>query len=137
MTWVGSVGARGLSRRRDSVVYGLVGLGLGLGGLGLSSAMALAVEPLLPTEWLQDDHSLVTVCQFTDFAATVEFVGQLVEPADRLGHHPDLAIAYNRLTIRLTTHDVGGITGLDVALAREISALQDGQCQLPAEHQNQ
>ncbi|MEO1069292.1 MAG: 4a-hydroxytetrahydrobiopterin dehydratase [Cyanobacteria bacterium J06638_6] len=135
MTWVCSVGARGLNRRRDGIC-GLVGLGLGLWGMGLSSGMVLAVEPLLPAEWLQDGHSLVTVCQFTDFAATVEFVGQLVEPADRLGHHPDLAIAYNRLTIRLTTHDAGGITGLDMALAREISALQDDQCQLPAEGPN-
>ncbi|MBE9139452.1 4a-hydroxytetrahydrobiopterin dehydratase [Nodosilinea sp. LEGE 07088] len=95
--------------------------------------MVMAVEPVLPPEWFYGDDGLVTVCQFDDFAATVEFVGQLVEPADRLGHHPDLAIAYNRLTIRLTTHDVGGVTDLDVALAKEISALQDGRCQSPAE----
>jgi 4a-hydroxytetrahydrobiopterin dehydratase len=72
------------------------------------------------------------VCQFTDFAAAVAFVERLVEPADRLGHHPDVAIAYNRLTIQLTTHDAGGVTSLDFALAREIAALHEGQCQPPS-----
>ena len=83
--------------------------------------------PLL--NWLQTADSLVTTCQFADFVEAVDFVNRLVEPSERLGHHPDLAIVYNQLTIRLTTHDAGGITDLDIALAKEISALQSGQCQ--------
>lgn len=100
-------------------------------GLGLLGAAALPDQAAVPSNWLQTDDSLVTVCHFADFATTVGFVDRLVEPADRLGHHPDLAIAYNQLTIRLTTHDAGGITELDLALAEEISALQTGQCQPP------
>ncbi|MBD1875624.1 4a-hydroxytetrahydrobiopterin dehydratase [Nodosilinea sp. FACHB-131] len=80
---------------------------------------------------MEEGESLVTICQFADFAAAVAFVERLVEPADRLGHHPDLAIAYNRVTLSVTTHDAGGLTNLDFALAEEISALHDGQCQTP------
>ncbi|MBE9157309.1 4a-hydroxytetrahydrobiopterin dehydratase [Nodosilinea sp. LEGE 06152] len=95
--------------------------------------LALAAVPLsVPLGWSRAGDRLVTVCQFADFAAAVAFVERLVEPADRLGHHPEVAIAYNRLTLSLTTHDAGGITDLDFALAREITALQDGQCQPPS-----
>ena len=104
-------------------------------GLALLGGTALPGQAAIPSNWLQIDDSLVTVCQFTDFATTVGFVDRLVEPSDRLGHHPDLAIAYNRRTIRLTPHDAGGITALDLALAEEISALQTGQCQPPPSSQ--
>ncbi len=105
-------------------------LGLGLSLLGVA---AIPVTAAVPPEWRQTDDSLITLCEFADFGATVDFVNRLVEPADQLGHHPDLAIAYNRLTIRLTTHDAGGVTDLDLDLAVIISALQSGQCQPPPE----
>ncbi|WP_347404945.1 4a-hydroxytetrahydrobiopterin dehydratase [Nodosilinea sp. LEGE 06152] len=110
------------------------GLRIGaLVGSVLVGNLALAAVPLsVPLGWSRAGDRLVTVCQFADFAAAVAFVERLVEPADRLGHHPEVAIAYNRLTLSLTTHDAGGITDLDFALAREITALQDGQCQPPS-----
>jgi 4a-hydroxytetrahydrobiopterin dehydratase len=80
-------------------------------------------------EWALQDNTLVTVCQFQDFVDTINFVNQLVAPAEALAHHPDLTISYNQLTIRLTTHDAGGLTNLDFALAREISDLSAGRCQ--------
>jgi len=80
-------------------------------------------------EWALQDNTLVTVCQFQDFVDTIDFVNQLVAPAEALAHHPDLTISYNQLTIRLTTHDAGGLTNLDFALAREISDLSAGRCQ--------
>ncbi|MEA5451201.1 4a-hydroxytetrahydrobiopterin dehydratase [Leptolyngbya sp. CCNP1308] len=95
----------------------------------LGMSMALPTAGLAPLGWAQEGDRLTTVCHFADFAAAVAFVERLVEPADRLGHHPDLAIAYNRVTLHLTTHDAGGLTALDFALAEEISALHDGQCQ--------
>ena len=114
------VGWTGLEDGRRRSIPAL-GLALGLVPLGLP----------LPAEWRVERGSLVTVCQFEDFVATVEFVNRLVEPAERLEHHPDLEIAYNRLTIRLTTHDAGGVTRLDAALATEISALHAGACESP------
>ncbi|MGB3138458.1 MAG: 4a-hydroxytetrahydrobiopterin dehydratase [Nodosilinea sp.] len=105
-------------------------LGLWIGGLSLGPLLGSAtLAGAVPSGWAQVGDSLVTACEFTDFATAIAFVDRLVEPSDRLGHHPDLAIAYNRLTIRLTTHDAGGVTSLDFALAHEINALHDGQCQ--------
>lgn len=108
------------------VKVGALGLGFALGGVGLMPGAGA-----IPPEWVQEGDRLTTVCQFADFATAVAFVERLVEPADRLGHHPDLAIAYNQVAINLTTHDAGGLTALDFALAEEISALHDGQCQPP------
>jgi len=109
-----------------------VGLWLVAVGDAARSTGQVPMGQVPPLEWLQTADSLVTTCQFADFVETVDFVNRLVEPSERLGHHPDLAIAYNQLTIRLTTHDAGGITDLDIALAKEISALQTGQCQRPS-----
>lgn len=120
------VGQGSIARRGSLVVtLGVLGWELMGAGAGLSAVGDI------PAGWIQSGESLTTVCQFADFAAAVAFVERLVEPADRLGHHPDLAIAYNRVTISVTTHDVGGLTSLDFALAEEISALHDGQCQPP------
>lgn len=74
------------------------------------------------------DWSLVDSCiqlklVFKDFVAAVEFVNHLVEPAEAAGHHPDLEISYNKVTVRLTSHDAGGLTEKDFAMAETISKL--------------
>ena len=51
----------------------------------------------------------------------IAFVDRLVEPAEAAGHHPDLAISYNQVTVSLTSHDAGGLTQKDFALAQTIS----------------
>ena len=61
--------------------------------------------------------------RFRDFIEAVEFVNRLVDPAEAAGHHPDLAISYNRVTIALTTHDAGGLTEKDFNLAKIISQI--------------
>lgn len=75
-------------------------------------------------DWGQDGDSIQCVKRFKDFVETIRFVNALVEPAEAAGHHPDLSISYNRLTIRLTTHDLGGLTQKDFDLAAQISQLQ-------------
>ena len=52
-----------------------------------------------------------------DFEGASEFIQCLVEPADRLNHHPDLKITNNRDTVILTTHDADGFTKMDLKLA--------------------
>jgi 4a-hydroxytetrahydrobiopterin dehydratase len=47
----------------------------------------------------------------------------VAEQAEEANHHPDIAINYNRVTLSLTTHDAGGLTKRDLAMARKISAL--------------
>ena len=58
-----------------------------------------------------------------DFDTTVNLVDAITLVAEEMGHHPDLDLAYGRLDVRLTSHDVGGVTSRDVLLARTISEL--------------
>lgn len=75
------------------------------------------------SEWTVEGKQLRCVKKFKDFIEAVGFVKKLVEPAEAAGHHPDLEISYNKVTINMTTHDAGGLTEKDFALAKEISSL--------------
>lgn len=74
--------------------------------------------------WTVSDKELQCTRKFKDFIEAIDFVNQLVKPAEAAGHHPDIAISYNTVTVNLTTHDAGGLTEKDFALAQEISALK-------------
>lgn len=74
-------------------------------------------------EWRREGRSLRREFIFGDFREAIAFVQNLVEPADNAGHHPDIIIAYNKVTLILKTHDVGGLTQLDFELARVIDRL--------------
>lgn len=65
-------------------------------------------------------HARFATGDFATGLALVQAVGAAAEAAE---HHPDLTLGYPRLGVRLTSHDVGGVTRRDVTLAREISAL--------------
>ena len=73
--------------------------------------------------WNLEGKEIKRVFKFADFIAAMDFVNKLVEPAEAAGHHPDIAISYNKVTISLTTHDAGGLTDKDFALAATISQL--------------
>jgi 4a-hydroxytetrahydrobiopterin dehydratase len=78
-------------------------------------------------DWTVDDgKKLICSLKFTNFIQAVEFVNQLVEPAESAGHHPDIQICYNTVNIQLTTHDAGGLTQKDFDLAKVISAIASG-----------
>ncbi|HAC65561.1 MAG TPA: 4a-hydroxytetrahydrobiopterin dehydratase [Cyanothece sp. UBA12306] len=72
-------------------------------------------------EWKIEGKKLVCTYQFQNFVEAIAFVNLLVEPAETLGHHPDLMIKYNLVMVSLTTHDLGGISQKDFALAKTIS----------------
>jgi 4a-hydroxytetrahydrobiopterin dehydratase len=74
-------------------------------------------------DWSLDGKVLTCTRTFKDFVAAVDFVNRLVDPAEAAGHHPDLSISYNRVKIELSTHDAGGLTEKDFALAKTISQL--------------
>lgn len=77
----------------------------------------------LPSEWSLQGQKLVCVKKFSGFVEAIAFVNQLVAPAEAAGHHPDLEISYNKVTINLTSHDAGGLTEKDFELAAVISQL--------------
>jgi 4a-hydroxytetrahydrobiopterin dehydratase len=66
---------------------------------------------------------LQTRIRTPDFATGLRVAAAIGEAAETLNHHPDLDLRYDHVDVRLRTHDVGGVTELDVRLAREISSI--------------
>ena len=73
--------------------------------------------------WKVEGKELRTTRIFKDFLEAIAFVNKIVEPAEAAGHHPDLEVSYNKVTVTLTTHDAGGLTSKDFDLAQSISQL--------------
>jgi 4a-hydroxytetrahydrobiopterin dehydratase len=74
-------------------------------------------------EGQNDGRVLTRDFKFASFVAAMQFVNRLAEASERAGHHPDIDIRYNRVRLVLVTHDAGGITQKDVALAHAANAL--------------
>lgn len=73
----------------------------------------------LPT-WSRDGDFLVREHTSESAKAAIARLNGIAERAEAANHHPDLTWVYDRLSIRLQTHDAGGITAQDTDLAREI-----------------
>ena len=71
----------------------------------------------------RDGNEIVTVTRRADFRDSLLYVGAVAYLAESAGHHPDVAISWDQVTLTLSTHSAGGLTGSDFALARQISAL--------------
>ena len=91
-----------------------------LGEEALGAAMAAPDAPA----WEVVDGRLVTSVTLASFPAALDFVmavGRLAEEAD---HHPDIDIRWRTVHLALVTHDAGGLTELDLSLARAIDRLR-------------
>jgi 4a-hydroxytetrahydrobiopterin dehydratase len=73
--------------------------------------------------WSRAGSSITCVVTLADFRAAMLYTGAVAYLAERANHHPDLLIQWNKVTLTLSTHSAGGLTGADFALARQISAL--------------
>lgn len=73
--------------------------------------------------WARDDDEIVKVVKLKDFAGALEFVNAVSALAEAMGHHPDIDIRWNTVTLRLATHSEGGLTDADFDLAGRIDAL--------------
>ncbi len=71
-------------------------------------------------EWgvVADRDAIHKRFQFGDFKHAFAFMTQVALKAEQMDHHPEWANVYNRVDITLTTHDAGGVTAFDVALAK-------------------
>ncbi|MFE3101898.1 4a-hydroxytetrahydrobiopterin dehydratase [Nocardia tengchongensis] len=75
-------------------------------------------------EWSRTGDSITRTVQAASFLAGIELVRRVAVAAEAANHHPDIDIRWRRVTFTLSTHDAGGLTPLDTALAREIDRLQ-------------
>lgn len=73
--------------------------------------------------WSIKNEKLHKEFQFADFNKTFEFMTKAAAKCEKMNHHPEWFNVYNRLTIDLTTHDVGGITQNDIDLAKILNSL--------------
>ncbi len=70
-------------------------------------------------KWSKRGQTLVRTYEFKEFMQGLQFVTQVAKRAEKSQHHPDIDIRYNKVTLKLTTHDEGGITDKDFAMARQ------------------
>jgi 4a-hydroxytetrahydrobiopterin dehydratase len=74
--------------------------------------------------WKEENNQLVRNFEFDDFIQAFSFMTRVAFVAEKMGHHPEWSNVYNRITIRLSTHDAGNIvTDKDRKLASEIDKL--------------
>jgi len=91
--------------------------------------MSLLTETQISNElgtvprWTRDGDSIVTVTERADFRDALLYLGAVAYLAETAGHHPDITINWNKVTLTLSTHSAGGLTENDFALARQISSL--------------
>jgi 4a-hydroxytetrahydrobiopterin dehydratase len=74
-------------------------------------------------DWSRQGDSIVHVETLADFKAAILYVGAVAYLAEAANHHPDVTIQWNKVTLTLSTHSAGGLTGNDFALAGQISRL--------------
>jgi 4a-hydroxytetrahydrobiopterin dehydratase len=73
--------------------------------------------------WERAGDAIAKEFECGDFVGSVRFVESLVEPAEEMGHHPDLAISWATVVVTISTHSEGGLTAADFELAGRIDAL--------------
>ncbi|MBC7980698.1 MAG: 4a-hydroxytetrahydrobiopterin dehydratase [Armatimonadetes bacterium] len=76
-------------------------------------------------EWDFEKTYITRTVEFEEFTDGIDFVNDVGEIAEEAQHHPDINIKHTKITLKLTTHDVGGVTDLDIQLAQRIDNLVD------------
>ncbi|MGD7653570.1 MAG: 4a-hydroxytetrahydrobiopterin dehydratase [Verrucomicrobiales bacterium] len=76
-------------------------------------------------EWELEKKYLVRTIEFEEFTDAIDFVNDLAEIAEEAQHHPYISIRHTKVTLKLTTHDAGGVTELDFELAQRVDNLVD------------
>lgn len=94
----------------------------GVPPLSEAAARELAVET---PQWMVAENGtrLVRTVELEDFKAAIEFVNRVADLAERQGHHPDIAIHWNKVELVLWTHKIGGLHENDFILAAKIDRL--------------
>jgi 4a-hydroxytetrahydrobiopterin dehydratase len=83
---------------------------------------AVARELATTPGWTRDGEAITRAWRFRDFKEAMLFVNGVAALAEEANHHPDIVVHYAEVTLRLWSHDAGGLTARDFALARRIDA---------------
>jgi len=83
------------------------------------------LDPLFQTGWAQmdDRDAIVKTFKFNSFVDAFGWMTQAAIWAEKWNHHPEWSNVYNKVTVVLTTHDVGGVSTQDAKLARKLDSL--------------
>ena len=73
--------------------------------------------------WEREGDTITKTFERNDFVGSVEFIDNVVEPAEEMGHHPDLTVSWDKVGVSITSHAAGGLTASDFELAKRIDAL--------------
>ena len=73
--------------------------------------------------WVYADNAIQKQLVFKDFLEAMAMMNSIALVAQEMNHHPEWTNVYNKLTIRLTTHDSGGVTSKDIRLALAIEVI--------------
>jgi 4a-hydroxytetrahydrobiopterin dehydratase len=73
--------------------------------------------------WERAGEAIAKTFSCGNFVGSVRFVDSLVEPAEAMGHHPDVAISWDKVTVTISTHSEGGLTAADFELAGKVDGL--------------
>ena len=89
------------------------------------TARSTTLAPLLEAGWTQneDRDAISKSYKFGDFVEAFGFMTRAAIWAEKWNHHPEWFNVYNTVKVTLTTHDVGGLSALDVKLARKMDGL--------------
>ena len=75
-------------------------------------------------QWRREGNAIAREFRFGSFREAIAFIVRIAFEAEQRDHHPELRNVYNRVTVRLSTHDAGGVTEKDVELARAIEGIR-------------
>jgi 4a-hydroxytetrahydrobiopterin dehydratase len=87
------------------------------------TAQEIGEELLKVPHWRLEGREIVRTFVFEGFAGSMRFVNQVAAEAEKADHHPDILVQYNKVTLRLSTHDAGGLSERDFAFARSTDRL--------------
>jgi 4a-hydroxytetrahydrobiopterin dehydratase len=92
-------------------------------GIQALSAKEIQTELTKLPLWRLDGKEIVRQFEFKAFMGSIEFVNGVAAEAEKADHHPDILIQYNKVTLRLSTHDCDGLSSRDFALAHKADGL--------------
>lgn len=90
----------------------------------LNNKQIVGFKSMLNTPWnIEENQTIMKDFQFENFKRAIAFVQEIALIAEQEQHHPDICISYTKVEIKLSTHDIGGLSENDFIMAAKIESL--------------